>query len=311
MIEGNNIIRRPIKRVPISRKSIVLTEYEQVRFLRKFPETYPNGVKLKVQQLSHYFDILYSKKTKRFGYASMMVPRHKDVTDHKNWNLFYTLYLFLTEYKLEYKLYIESVFDAYKTKPNLPYPNMLYSDFALSYFDKYKLERQELLQEKDGAKQVAKVQSLTKTDSILQDVKQNVLSVREYLIYADKRCKNLEEKKKLELIRNPNKKPSSHPEAWSNPIVNKLSHLSGNYTGYSPWYIACIEPIREFVLETNKFGAGEWYSSFRHAVSHKAQLTFLQSEIEKIEKCYDVPTTWITSEELNTIINDVIGGQNG
>jgi len=125
------------KKQTIERKPIILPDYikPQVKLWELTELTRDEDI----LAMSRYYDRLVADTLNRAGHNSLYTKTSKDPREHRNWIHFARAYEICRMKGWDRKLYIKAQFERSKhwEKMKYPYPSMLYSKNAISYFIQY------------------------------------------------------------------------------------------------------------------------------------------------------------------------------
>lgn len=295
--------RVPFRRSPVifERTAIQLSPYQKIRHSGKVPKL-GKVETLKVIQISNYYDVLYVQKHKNFKYKSLKVSSHQTHEDSKNWRYFVTLYYFLQEYGFEYKIYLESTFEAFREKRGLPYANMLYCDYALNHFARYCVRTKQEHGKTLDSKLTAKIGGQTSfEDVVAEDIAESVRGVTRHLQFRRQRKFELQRQDVFNRVREPLRYKPFNPMEYENDEFGKIQYLMMNWSGCSPYYIASVDSVADFVDMTCPTSS-DWMTTFRSVRNNRSFLKKIKEMSARIEDEAGVPTKNLSYTEVDEYV---------
>lgn len=267
---GLRIVEKEIKRVPIKRVPIKIDK-KKISYMEKLRElggmTYTEKA---ILSISRHYDMLASRFNHLSGYRSLS---KRNPQSHKNWKFFERVFYLCRERGWDANLYLEAQFDRARkywknNKIKFPLPNMLASEKAIAYFEKFLKDRQEKYQYDLKYKELMRGQ---KTKTVKQRLIEDIIRTAEYLSMYVREDGDGREREEDKAIR----------------IYHSWESYSPAYLWTIPWFHEFIKELE--IAEPDNEKVKEVLAEFEMINRNKKLQEVIKKTVEVVEREYNLP----------------------
>lgn len=251
------IIRVPVKRKPVI-FPIEVRAYYKLKELNEYTK-----VEDICEDIAHY-EMLARQQLNQSGYS--VVHRNKDPQTHHNWKYFEYLRELCLLKRWDTKLYIEMQFKRfteYESRFKIPYPNMLCSDAAISYFIKQIGAIQQTYKKDIGGKKKERgKQTLDLKSEIHNEVLRSIKNLHWY-IESNKMIEDSAQYKTIKIF-----------QSWEE---------------FSPYYLWSIPWFKDVLNDVEGKKKEECIKLFEQINKSKSIQDIIKTEVKSLEDKYHIP----------------------